>query len=170
VGFAINDQGQIVGQVVSADGTTAYAALWQNGAITNLGTLPGDFGSYASGINNQGQVLGTTFDSSGTTRSISSRSMLGHSKGRVQNPTGDSPSEGSSARIQDTNSHECREMFSQPAREFSQVVTGRAGDAHQITPTVSENLIGSTAWVPQDFLIFFCDPCDGHGRTAGIRP
>ena len=65
VAFASNDQGQIVGQVVSADGTTAYAALWQNGAITSLGTLPGDFGSYASGISNQGLVLGTTYDSSG---------------------------------------------------------------------------------------------------------
>jgi probable HAF family extracellular repeat protein len=63
VAFFINDQGQIVGQVASADGTTAYAALWQNGAITNLGTLPGDLGAYASGINNQGQVVGTTFDS-----------------------------------------------------------------------------------------------------------
>ena len=65
VAFFINDQGQIVGQVTSADGTTAYAALWQNGAITNLGTLPGDLGAYASGINNQGQVVGTTYDFSG---------------------------------------------------------------------------------------------------------
>jgi probable HAF family extracellular repeat protein len=63
VAFFINDQGQIAGQVTSSDGTTAYAALWQNGAITNLGTLPGDLGAYASGINNQGQVVGTTFDS-----------------------------------------------------------------------------------------------------------
>ena len=63
LGVAINDQGQIVGQVVSADGTTVYGALWQNGAITNLGTLPGDFTSFAEGINNQGQVVGSTQDS-----------------------------------------------------------------------------------------------------------
>jgi len=59
--FAINDQGQIVGQVDSLDGTTRYAALWQNGALTNLGTL--DFAAVASGINNQGQVVGSTRDS-----------------------------------------------------------------------------------------------------------
>jgi probable HAF family extracellular repeat protein len=60
LGVDINDQGQIVGQVASPDGTTAYGALWQNGAITNLGTLPGDFVSFAEGINNQGQVVGST--------------------------------------------------------------------------------------------------------------
>ena len=41
-------------------GTTYYGALWQNAAITNLGTLPGDFVSFAEGINNQGQVVGST--------------------------------------------------------------------------------------------------------------
>jgi probable HAF family extracellular repeat protein len=63
-GIAINDQGQIVGQVFSADGTTAYGALWQyqgqNYTITSLNTLPGDFFSFAEGINNQGQVVGST--------------------------------------------------------------------------------------------------------------
>jgi len=59
----INNQGQIVGTVGSADGTTQFAALWQNGAITNLGTLPGDFAALATGINNQGQVVGSTLDS-----------------------------------------------------------------------------------------------------------
>jgi probable HAF family extracellular repeat protein len=62
---AINDQGQVIGQVASADGTTAYGALWQNGAITSLGTLQGDFSSLAEGINNQGQVVGSTQLSNG---------------------------------------------------------------------------------------------------------
>ena len=62
--FGINNQGQIVGLVPSPDGTTFYAALWQNGEITNLGTLPGDFAAIASGINNKGQVVGSTLDSS----------------------------------------------------------------------------------------------------------
>jgi len=44
-------------------GTTYYGALWQNAAITNLGTLPGDFNSFGEGINNQGQVVGSTQDS-----------------------------------------------------------------------------------------------------------
>jgi probable HAF family extracellular repeat protein len=62
--FGINNQGQIVGLVPSLDGSTFSAALWQNGAITNLHTLPGDFAAIASGINNQGQVVGSTLDAS----------------------------------------------------------------------------------------------------------
>ena len=59
----INNQGQIVGLVGSPDKPTFYAALWQNRALTNLGTLPGDFAALATGINNQGQVVGSTMDS-----------------------------------------------------------------------------------------------------------
>jgi probable HAF family extracellular repeat protein len=61
--FGINDRGQIVGLVGSSDGTTFYAALWQNGGIKKLQTLPGDFAAIASGINNKGQVVGSTLDS-----------------------------------------------------------------------------------------------------------
>jgi len=62
----INNRGQIVGQVGSADGTTFYAAVWQNGAdgaVTNLFTPPGDAAAFASGINDRGQVVGSSLDS-----------------------------------------------------------------------------------------------------------
>jgi probable HAF family extracellular repeat protein len=62
----INNRGQIVGQVGSADGTTFYAAVWQNGAdgaVTNLRTPPGDAAAFASGINDRGQVVGSSLDS-----------------------------------------------------------------------------------------------------------
>ncbi|HKF05944.1 MAG TPA: hypothetical protein VKB49_26730 [Candidatus Sulfotelmatobacter sp.] len=60
----LNDQGQVVGETLSSDGSTVYAALWQNpNEIKSLGTLPGDIGSLASGINNKGQVVGSTWDS-----------------------------------------------------------------------------------------------------------
>jgi probable HAF family extracellular repeat protein len=62
----INNRGQIVGQVGSADGTTFYAAVWENGpdgAVTNLGTPPGDVAAFASGINDRGQVVGSSLDS-----------------------------------------------------------------------------------------------------------
>ena len=61
--YAINDHSQIVGYVQSPDGTTIFAAIWQNGGVTNLRTLPGDFAAFATGINNRGQVVGSTFDS-----------------------------------------------------------------------------------------------------------
>jgi probable HAF family extracellular repeat protein len=64
--YVISNRGQIAGQVGSADGTTFYAAVWQNGAdgaVTNIGVLPGEFAAFATGINNQGQVVGNNFDS-----------------------------------------------------------------------------------------------------------
>jgi probable HAF family extracellular repeat protein len=63
--WAINDRGQMVGEVLRPDGATDYAVLWQNShEITNLKTLPGDFGSLASGISPDGQiVVGSTWDS-----------------------------------------------------------------------------------------------------------
>jgi probable HAF family extracellular repeat protein len=66
-GYAINNRGQIAGQVGSADGTTFYAAAWldgADGAVTSLGVLPGDFAAFATGINDRGQVVGNNFDSS----------------------------------------------------------------------------------------------------------
>jgi probable HAF family extracellular repeat protein len=56
----INHQGQIVG-IVNSPGTI-YAALWENGALKNLHTLPGDWAAIATGINNRGQVVGSTLD------------------------------------------------------------------------------------------------------------
>jgi probable HAF family extracellular repeat protein len=63
IAYGINNHDQIVGTVVTADGTTQYAALWQHGALTDLGTLPGDFAAIATGINSHGQVVGSTWDS-----------------------------------------------------------------------------------------------------------
>jgi len=64
VANAINDQSQIVGQGVDADGNVV-GALWQNNTATSLGLLPGDATSLAEGINNQGQIVGSNTDSSG---------------------------------------------------------------------------------------------------------
>jgi probable HAF family extracellular repeat protein len=57
-GFAatINDRGQIAG--VSGSCTTPFhALLWQNGTVTDLGSLGGTV-NFADDINNQGQVAG----------------------------------------------------------------------------------------------------------------
>jgi probable HAF family extracellular repeat protein len=60
--YGLNNQGQIVGTVGTSG--TQVGALWQNGTITNLGLLTGDFGGIATGINNQGQLVGSNWDSS----------------------------------------------------------------------------------------------------------
>jgi probable HAF family extracellular repeat protein len=66
--YAINNHGQAVGYVTSADGTTIVPSLWENGGVKNLGILPGDGAAFATGINNRRQVVGSTFNSVGWSR------------------------------------------------------------------------------------------------------
>ncbi len=64
IAYGINNQGQIVGSIfLNSGGATRLGALWQNGVLTNLGTLPGDLSAIATGINDKGQVVGSTWDS-----------------------------------------------------------------------------------------------------------
>ena len=53
----INDRGQVVGHSMTATGQR-HAFLWEDGVMTDLGTLPGSTNSNATGINNRGQVVG----------------------------------------------------------------------------------------------------------------
>jgi len=62
-GYGINNSGQVVGVSSTTQGERAF--YWANGAIQNLGTLPGgssvnnnDDGSRALAINDSGQVVG----------------------------------------------------------------------------------------------------------------
>jgi probable HAF family extracellular repeat protein len=62
----INAQGQVIGASDLPGDTNFFAGpfsnfhafLWQQGALTDLGTLPGDTGSYPASINNKGQIVG----------------------------------------------------------------------------------------------------------------
>ena len=65
IAYGNNNRGQIVGSVfVTPGGATRYPAIWQNGELTTLETLPrGDIAGIATGINDLGQVVGSLWDS-----------------------------------------------------------------------------------------------------------
>lgn len=58
-GYAINSSGQVVGVTYLPDRN--HAALWRDGILTDLGTLPGHWGSHAYGINDHGDVVGHSY-------------------------------------------------------------------------------------------------------------
>ena len=58
--FGINDSGQVVGENTTSDGASEYAFLYDNGTVTNLGTLGGTVSS-ANSINSSGQIVGTSY-------------------------------------------------------------------------------------------------------------
>src|SRR5436309_1672459 len=64
-GVDTNGNGRFDDLVVGVSEGGSGAFLWQNGTMTDLGTLPGGYASYAYGINDAGQVVGTSEDSSG---------------------------------------------------------------------------------------------------------
>jgi sulfatase modifying factor 1 len=67
---AINNSGQVVGSFVTGDvngaGGILHAFLYSGRVMTDLGMLPGDSGSAATGINARGQVVGFGVTNLGT--------------------------------------------------------------------------------------------------------
>ena len=58
--YGINNKGQVAGQsaIYTTNGSVSRAFLWQNGVMTDLGTLGGFGFAAAFGINDSGQVVG----------------------------------------------------------------------------------------------------------------
>jgi probable HAF family extracellular repeat protein len=60
---AINEQGQIIGDSITASGDV-HGFLWQDGVMTDLGTLGGSF-SVVRAINSAGQIVGQSATATG---------------------------------------------------------------------------------------------------------
>ncbi|MCV2368429.1 PEP-CTERM sorting domain-containing protein [Roseateles oligotrophus] len=56
--WGLNDVGQLVGDAALAGDATSHATIWNNGVVSDLGTLAGGSYSSAWGINAKGDVIG----------------------------------------------------------------------------------------------------------------
>lgn len=69
-GVDLNDAGQVVGNISTADGSTRAFVWSRSVGIVDLGTLPGGSASYAADINNDGQIAGFASDGAGENRVV----------------------------------------------------------------------------------------------------
>lgn len=69
--ISINNRGQVCGVSNLPGDVTGHAYLWQKSfGMKDLGTLPGDFSSWAWAMDNQGRVVGQSCDESGNCRAF----------------------------------------------------------------------------------------------------
>ncbi len=66
---AVNELGQIVGESTNDDFRNPHATLWENGTMTDLGSLGGGT-AFANDVNEAGQIVGGTADASGYQRAF----------------------------------------------------------------------------------------------------
>lgn len=65
--YGLNETGQVVGdsfsvsQALDGGHVKTRAFLWQNGRLTDLGSLPGSNDSEARAINSRGQIIGYSY-------------------------------------------------------------------------------------------------------------
>lgn len=69
-GFSINNVEQIVGASDLPGDQYQHAFFWQNGVISDMGTLPGDVVSAALAINSRGQAVGLSQDANQNIRAF----------------------------------------------------------------------------------------------------
>jgi probable HAF family extracellular repeat protein len=68
---AVNARGQAAGFSDVSTDRDPHAILWQDGQVVDLGLLPGDGASSASGINDRGEIVGSSGDLvQGTNRAV----------------------------------------------------------------------------------------------------
>lgn len=60
--YDINERGQVVGESYRSWRGPTHAASWQNGKVTDLGTLPGRTQSSAVAVNDRGLIIGSSFN------------------------------------------------------------------------------------------------------------
>jgi probable HAF family extracellular repeat protein len=69
-GLVVNNNGDVAGISALAGNSTVHAFLWRNGVMRDLGTLPGDVISAATGLNDDDLATGQSCSAGGACRAV----------------------------------------------------------------------------------------------------